>query len=121
MAGGLRSQRKAAVHKFSFRALVTLDSWDKACPPWLDPSRTHDLMVHASHPSGPPGGKYLPAEITRDDGKPLRSGESQIVTITVTDDDAPLLLAPGEPFRLWGGASGSGIVSRRVFTASGPS
>lgn len=112
--------------QFMFRALVRFDSWaparDASDPGHgLDPSGTHALMIHAWHADQPSGGKYFPAAISRDDGQPLLPGQHQVVTITITDDEAPLFLAPGKPFTIWGGGSGRGVVSRRVFTNSGPS
>jgi hypothetical protein len=109
------------VRQFKFRALMTLDSWAKDRRRGLDPSATHFLMVHVLHAGQPSSEKYFPAAITRDDGQPLQPGQSQVVTIAVTDDEAPLFLAPGQPFTIWGGGYGRGIVSRRVFTTSGPS
>jgi hypothetical protein len=114
------------VRQFRFRALVTLDAWASARPgpdrgSGLDPSGTHALMVYAWRADQPPCGKYFPAAISRDDGQPLLPGQCQVVTITITDDEAPLFLAPGKPFTIWGGGSGHGVVSRRVFTNSGPS
>jgi hypothetical protein len=78
-------------------------------------------MIHTSGSGQPSCSKYFPATITRDDGQPLKPGERQVVTITVTDDEAGLFLAPGTPFTIWGGGYGRGIVSRRVFTNSSPS
>jgi hypothetical protein len=120
------AQTEGAVRQFRFRALVTFDSWAPAHRT-RDPGRgrdlsvTHALMVHAWHADQPSSGKYFPAVISRDDGRPLVSGERQVVTITITDDQAPQFLAPGRPFTIWGGGSGRGVVSRRVFTDSGPS
>lgn len=112
--------------QFRFRALITVDSWNPAprggdSGHGLDPSETHALMIHAWHADQPPRGKYFPAAISRDDGRPLLPRERQVVTITITDDEAPLFLAPGRPFTIWGGGSGRGVISRRVFTTSGPS
>lgn len=56
----------------------------------LDPGATHALMIHARHADQPSCSKYFPAAISRDDGQPLESGQRQVVTITVTDDEAPL-------------------------------
>jgi hypothetical protein len=113
------------VRQFRFRALVMLDSWAPAArrqdPRGLDPSATHALMIHAWHADQPSCGKSFPAGISRDDGQPLEPGERQVVTITVADDEAPLFLAPGRQFTIWGGGSGRGTVSRRLFTNSGPS
>ena len=78
-------------------------------------------MVHAQRIGQPDYHKYFPAAICQDEERPLRPGEQHIVTITVTGDDAPSYLAAGQRFTLWGGCSGHGIISRRVFTAAGPS
>lgn len=112
------------MRQFRFRALVTLESWAPARGQelrGLDPGATHALMIHARHADQPSRSKYFPAAIARDDGQPLEPGERQVVTITITDDEAPLFLAPGRQFTIWGGGSGRGVISRRVFTNSGPS
>jgi hypothetical protein len=62
----------------------------------------------------------MPATISTDDLLPLQAGDHVVVTITVTDDDAPAYLGPGQSFTLWGGGTGHGIISRRVFADSGP-
>jgi hypothetical protein len=113
------------VRQFRFRALVTLDSWAPATrreqSRGLDPSATHALMIHAWHAGQPSCSKSFPAGVSRDDGQPLEPGERQVVTITVTDDAAPLFLGPGRQFTIWGGGTGRGVISRRVFTDAGPS
>jgi hypothetical protein len=116
--------KEGAVRQFRFRALVTLESWAPARgrdPRGLDPSATHALMIHAWHADQPSRTRSFPAAIARDDGRPLGSGEHQVVTITIADDEAPLFLAPGRRFTIWGGGSGRGVISRQVFTDSGPS
>lgn len=111
--------------QFRFRAFVTLDSWNPADrrqnPRSLDPSATHPLMIHAWHAGLPSCGKSFPAAISRDDGQPLEPGRGQVVTIAVADDEVPQFLAPGRSFTIWGRGAGHGIISRRVFTSSGPS
>ncbi len=111
--------------QFRFRALVTLESWSLAGRGQdsrrLDPSATHALMIHAWRADLPSCSKSFPAAISRDDGRPLAPGRGQVVTIAVADDEVPLFLAPGRPFTIWGRGSGHGIISRRVFTDSGPS
>lgn len=113
------------MRQFRFRALVTIESWAPARHGQdsreLDSSATHALMIHARRSGQPSCSKYFPAAISRDDGQPLEPGERQVVTITIADDEAELFLAPGKPFTIWGGGTGRGIVSRRVFTNSGPS
>ena len=112
------------MRQFRFRALVMLDSWAPspgAEPRGLDPGATHALMIHARHADQPSCSKYFPAAISRDDGQPLESGQRQVVTITITDDEAPLFLAPGRQFTIWGRGAGRGVITRRVFTSSGPS
>jgi hypothetical protein len=113
------------MRQFRFRALVTLESWASARREQdrrgLDPSATHALIIHVWHAGQPSCSKSFPAGISRDDGQPLEPGQRQVVTITVTDDEAPQFLAPGRQFTIWGGGSGRGVISRRVFTNSGPS
>ena len=116
--------KKGAVRQFRFRALVMLDSWAPARGKrarGLDPSATHALMIHAQRSDQPSCSRSFPAAISRDDGQPLEPGERQVVTITIADDEAPLLLPSGRQFTIWGGGSGRGVISRRVFTDSGPS
>jgi hypothetical protein len=111
------------VSLFRFRALVTLDP---ARPGHEEtdehfPVGTHRLMVHAWKTGTPVHDKLFAAEIWSDEGTPLHAGDRAIVTITVTDDDAPDYFSPGRQFALWGGAGGRGVVSRRVFSNSTPS
>jgi hypothetical protein len=84
-------------------------------------SGTRRLMVHVRCLALPALDKYFPSLITRDDGQPLKPGQPATVTITVTGDEAPWFLAPGQEFSIWGGGRGHGVVSRRVFTNGGPS
>jgi hypothetical protein len=107
--------------RFRYRALVELDRPARDGPGRQYPSGTRALMVHAWHIGQPPGHRYFPATIVQDDQEPLQSGQHVVVTITVTDDDAPSYLAPGQPIAIWGETTGRGIISRRVFTDSGPS
>jgi hypothetical protein len=109
------------VKQFRFRALVTVEVPARGGPGRQYPSGTRALMVHARRIGQPSCDKYFPASICRDDGLPLRPGQRAIVTITVTGDDAAEYLGSGQPFTLWGGGAGHGIISRQVFTASGPS
>jgi hypothetical protein len=106
--------------RFRYRALVELDQPRQGRGGRPYPSGTRALMVHAQHIGQPPGHKYFPATIAQDDEQPLQPGQHAVVTITVTDDDAPSYLAPGQPFTIWGDSTGHGIISRRVFTDSGP-
>lgn len=106
---------------FKFRALLTLDPPAAGSRARQYASGTHSLMVHIGHVCGQPCDKYLPAVITRDAEEPLLQGQRAVVTVTVTDDDALLYLAPGQPFTIWGGCGGHGLVSRRVFTDGEPS
>jgi hypothetical protein len=106
--------------RFRYRALVELDSLRRGATRRQYPSGTRALMVHARRIDQPFLHKYFPATITQDDQRPLRPGQHAVVTITVTDDDAPSYLATGQPFTIWGDATGHGIISRRVFTDSGP-
>jgi hypothetical protein len=107
--------------QYVFRALVTLDAAAGEGTVREYPSGTDHVMVHA-RPGRPGAERYFEAVITRDDGKPLRSGDHAVVTIAVPDEDAGAFLAMGELFALWHGSDiGHGVVSRRVFTPGSPS
>lgn len=106
---------------FRFRALVTLEATAHEAPASHYAGGAHAVMVHASSRSRPGCDRYFPAALCRDDEQPLKPGHRAVVTITLTDDEAMNYLAPGQPFTLWtGGEVGHGIISRRVFTPSGP-
>jgi hypothetical protein len=107
--------------QFKFRALITLDSPDDNRPSPQYGCGTRRLMVRARCLRLPTLEKLFPSSITRADGQPLKPGEQAIVTITVTDDDAPWFLAAGQEIDIWGGGKGHGIISRRVFTDGSPS
>ncbi|HUA27908.1 MAG TPA: hypothetical protein VMC03_03410 [Streptosporangiaceae bacterium] len=107
--------------RFRYRALVTLDPPGPCGLGWQYPSGTRALMVRARRIGEPPVHRYMPATISPDDQLPLRPGDQVVATITVIDDEAPAFLGPGQPFTLWGGSTGHGIISREVFTDSGPS
>jgi hypothetical protein len=106
---------------FRFRAWVTLDPPAGPRAGRQYASGTHSLMVHARRTGQPSYDKYFPAAITGENGFPLRPGKPTVVTITVTDDQAPAYFGPGQPFTLWGECAGHGVVCRRVFTDFGPS
>ena len=106
--------------QYRFRAVLTLDAPLNSRRSNYE-SGTRHLLVHAWRLDEPLLGKYLPAMILSDGGEPLEPGASQVATIAVTDDEALLYLAPGQPFTLWGTGAGRGIISRRVFTDQGPS
>lgn len=106
--------------RFRYRALIELDLSARADPGKEYLSGTRVLMVHARRIGEPSADKYFSATISQDDQRPLHPGEHAVVTITVTDDDAPSYLGPGQPFTIWGAGTGRGIISRRVFTESGP-
>jgi hypothetical protein len=59
--------------------------------------------------------------ILTDGGEVLEAGGTHVLTIAITDDEAPSYLAPGQPFTLWGRGSGRGVITRRVFTDGSPS
>jgi hypothetical protein len=85
-------------------------------------NHTRDLMVRAPSLSAPPRSRSFPAEFCWDDELPLRPGDRHVVTITVTDDDAPAFFGAGQRFTLWDGREvGHGTISRQVFTDYGPS
>jgi hypothetical protein len=78
-------------------------------------------MVHASRTGSLADDKYFPATLTWDEPGELRPGGRAVVTITLTDEEAPAYLEAGQPFALWGGGSGYGVITRRVFTSGSPS
>jgi hypothetical protein len=106
------------MRQIKYRALVTLDPPARGAPSRQYPSGTHALMIHAERIGQPSCDKYFPAAVYPDDELPLKPGEQRLVTIAVTGDDAPSYLAAGQPFTIWGGGSGHGIISRRLFTVA---
>jgi hypothetical protein len=106
--------------RFRYRALVELDP-PVSRGPRRHASATRAIMVHARRIADPSVHKYMPATISTDDQMPFKPGDHVVVTITVTDDDAPSYLGPGQSFTLWGGITGHGTISRRIFTDFGPS
>jgi hypothetical protein len=110
---GLRSYR--------FRALVTLAAPAPEVPASHYAGGPHGVMVHACPPGKPGCDRYFPAAVCRDDETPLRPGEHAVVTITLADDQAGGFFGPGQHFTVWaGGDVGHGVITRRVFTLSGP-
>jgi hypothetical protein len=105
---------------FRFRALVTLDPPVHGRAGRRFPSGIHSLIVHARRIDQPSRDKYFPATVYRDTGFPLRPGERTVVTIMVTDDDAPAYFGPGQAFTVWGASGGYGVVSGSVYTDYGP-
>jgi hypothetical protein len=105
--------------RFRYRALVELDR-----PVSGSRTRyaggTRGLMIHARSLADPSVHKYLPATISTDDQLPFQPGDHVVVTLTVTDDDAPSYLGPGQSFTLWGESTGHGIISRALFTDPDP-
>ena len=63
------------------------------------------------------------AELCWDDESPLHPGDRHVVTITITDDEAPAFFGAGQRFTLWDGVEvGHGTLSRQTFalTEYGP-
>jgi hypothetical protein len=106
--------------RFRYRALIELDQSTRGDPDKEYLSGTRALMVHAWRIGQPSADRYFSATMSQDDQQPLHAGDHAVVTITVLDDDAPLYLGPGQQFTIWGASTGHGIISRRVFTDSGP-
>lgn len=105
-----------------FRALITLGAAAHDSPGHDYPSGTRAVMVRASGFTRPAHRKCFEALIERDDEPYLRHDDREVVTITVTDDQAEAFFAPGQHFTLWNGHDiGTGVVSRRVFTTGSPS
>ena len=80
------------------------------------------MIIIKTCPPGEPGSyRDFPAAVCRDDEVPLRPGDRAVVTITLSADGAGACFRPGQSFTLWAGADvGHGVISRRVFTVSGP-
>jgi hypothetical protein len=111
----------SGLSQFRFRALVTLDAPRDDTAARQYPSGTHALLVQARHLSKPAYRRFFPAEISRDEQQPLKPGDHAVVTITLSDDAAGAYFAPGQHFTVWNGSDvGHGVISRRVFTTSGP-
>ena len=110
-----------------FRALITLYSLEPrpealhAAVPQFH-NHTHALMVRARPLRQAGSTRYFPSEISWDSEQPLRRGDSRVVTVTVTDDEAGEYLGAGQRFTLWsGGEVGYGTISRKVYTEYSPS
>lgn len=108
------------MRQFMFKALLVLDAPVDGRSARQYATGTRKLMVHARCLGQPSYDKDFPAAITCDDDHELRPGRSEVVTVTVADDEAVAFFAPGQHFTIWGGAAGHGVVSRRAFTSSGP-
>lgn len=107
--------------QFRFRALINLDPLPADIGQRWYSSGTRQLLLHTQRLDAPRYGKYVRAMISADGGAPLEPGKTIVATITISDDEALSYLGPGQTFTLWGRASGRGVISRRVFTAQGPS
>jgi hypothetical protein len=84
-------------------------------------NRTHELMLRAESREKPGVYRSFSAELCWDEDVPLHPGERHVVTVTLTDDDAPMFFFAGQRFTLWSGAEvGHGTISRRVFSEHGP-
>jgi hypothetical protein len=115
------------VRQARFRALITLYSLEPrpealhAAVPQFH-NHTHALMVRARPLRQAGSTRYFPSEISWDGEQPLRRGDSCVVTVTVTDDEAGEYLGAGQRFTLWsGGEVGYGTISRKVYTEYSPS
>jgi hypothetical protein len=106
---------------YRFRALVTVDLPDGSGPARAYHSGTRNLMVRACHIGPPAFDRYFPVMMTWDEPGDLQPGVRAMVTITVTDKAAPAYLGAGQPFTLWGGGSGHGVITRQVYTDGAPS
>lgn len=110
-----------------FRALVTLypvepppEGLPAAVPQFHN--RTRALTVRARPLRQAGSTRYFTTEISWDGEKPLRRGDSCVVTVTVTDDEVGEYLGAGQRFALWsGGEVGYGTISRKVYTEYSPS
>jgi hypothetical protein len=110
------------VRLYRFRALLTVDAPAASAPDRSYASGRRALLVHAYRIGQPARGKFFQAMMTWDeDTTKLRPGDRAIVTLTVADSEAPAYLDAGQPFTLWGGGSGHGVVARQVYTTAAPS
>jgi ABC-type glutathione transport system ATPase component len=114
------------VRQARFRALITLyslgprpEALHAAAPQFHNHTRA--LMVRARPLRQAGSTRYFPSEISWDSGQPLRRGDSCVVTVTVTDDEAGEYLGAGQRFTLWpGGEVGHSAVSSKVYTEDRP-
>lgn len=86
-------------------------------------NHTRQLVLRAESREKPGYFRDFAAEVCWDDELPLHPGDRHVVTVTITDDEAPAFLGPGRPFTLWNGAEvGHGTISRKTFalTEYGP-
>ncbi|MBO0803529.1 MAG: hypothetical protein J2P25_10720 [Nocardiopsaceae bacterium] len=84
-------------------------------------NHTHELVLRTESPEKPGSYRTFATELSWDDEMPLHPGDRHVVTLTVTDDDAPRFLNAGQRFTLWSGSEvGHGMISRKVFTQYGP-
>jgi hypothetical protein len=105
---------------FRFRAVITLDpAAEPAAAEYA--SGTRALLIRDARVGDPGAGQFFQAMMTWDEENPLRPGDHAVVTLTIADSDAPACLASGQRFTLWGACAGRGVISRRVYTAAGPS
>jgi hypothetical protein len=99
-----------------FRALITLYSLEPR-PEALHAAvsqfhnHTHALMVRARPLRQAGSTRYIPPEISWDGEQPLRRGDSCVVTVTVTDDEAGEYLGAGRRFTLWSGGEVAPAIS----------
>ena len=84
-------------------------------------NHTHQLMLRAESREKPGYYRSFAAELCWDEDAPLHPGDRHVVTVTMTDDEAPVFFGAGQRFTLWSGAEvGHGTISRRVFSDHGP-
>jgi hypothetical protein len=95
---------------------------EPALPEGVYLSHTHELMLRSESRLKPGAYRTFSAELCWDDEEnPLHPGDRHVVTVTLTDDDAPGYFGAGQPFTLWSGRDvGHGTISRRVFSEHGP-
>src|SRR5262245_5440689 len=76
-------------------------------------NHTHELMLRAESGEKPGYYRSFVAELCWDEETPLHPGDRHVVTVTLTDDEAPVFFRPGRRFTLWsGGVVGHGTISR---------
>lgn len=115
------------VRQARFRALIRLfpaeprpGSLHPAAAQYLN--HTHALMIRIRPLRNAGSTRIFPSEICWDGEGPMHPGDSAVVTVTVTDDEAGAFFAAGQRFTLWsGGDVGYGTISRKVYTEYSPS
>jgi hypothetical protein len=116
----------AAVRRYRFRTLVTLEPAEREGPAGYRPNLPRALSGHACCLVQPAyHHEYFPAVISRDEEPPLSPARHAVMTIALADGEAEAFFAPGQRFTIWAdgtvgrtiraeGLIGYGVISRRT-------